>query len=197
MRLAVAREEEVVHLRAAIAALVADARSTPHVAARSQPRWKHLSLPGALRQRQRSPDRPRQRDRRRRHSILFAAWHVLTTGEPDRDAHANELAQPDPARATRRLVTQLERLSHTVTQQQAAAYDSSEPPLRASERLAGAVRWCGAGGLPLEPARRAGVRSPRGRLPRGEPGARRPHRRARRIARAHRPYARTPQPTIA
>jgi transposase len=56
-----------------------------------------------------------------KHSIISAAWHMLTTGELYREAGGNYFAQRDPARATRRLVAQLERLGHTVTLQQAAA----------------------------------------------------------------------------
>jgi transposase len=56
-----------------------------------------------------------------KHSILCACWHMLTTGELHREAGGNYFSQRDPARATRRLVAQLERLGHTVTLQNAAA----------------------------------------------------------------------------
>jgi transposase len=56
-----------------------------------------------------------------KHSILVAAWHILATGELYRDAGADYFTHRDPARATRRLVAQLERLGHTVTLQEAAA----------------------------------------------------------------------------
>jgi transposase len=56
-----------------------------------------------------------------KHSILVAVWHMLTHGELYRDAGADYFHQRDPARATRRLTAQLERLDHTVTLQEAAA----------------------------------------------------------------------------
>jgi transposase len=55
-----------------------------------------------------------------KHSILCACWHMLTTGELYREAGGQYFAQRDPARATKRLVAQLERLGHTVTLQEAA-----------------------------------------------------------------------------
>jgi transposase len=54
------------------------------------------------------------------HSILVAAWHMLTTGETYRDPGGDYYVRRDPARATKRLVAQLERLGHTVTLQEAA-----------------------------------------------------------------------------
>jgi transposase len=56
-----------------------------------------------------------------KHSIISACWHMLTTGELYRDAGGNYFTQPDPQRATKRLVAQLERLGHTVTLQKATA----------------------------------------------------------------------------
>ena len=53
------------------------------------------------------------------HSILTAAWHMLQTGETYRDPGRDYYARRDPARLTRRLIAQLERLGHTVTLQQA------------------------------------------------------------------------------
>ena len=49
------------------------------------------------------------------HSILIAVWHILTTGEIYRDPGGDFFQRRDPARLTRRLVAQLERLGHTVT----------------------------------------------------------------------------------
>jgi transposase len=56
-----------------------------------------------------------------KHSILAAAWHMLSNGELYRDAGGDYFTRRDPARTTRRLIAQLERLGHTVTIQQAAA----------------------------------------------------------------------------
>lgn len=55
-----------------------------------------------------------------KHSILCACWHMLSTGELYREAGGEYFAQRDPARATKRLVAQLERLGHSVTLQEAA-----------------------------------------------------------------------------
>jgi transposase len=55
------------------------------------------------------------------HSILTAAWHMLQTGQVYTDPGGDYYARRDPARLTRRLVAQLERLGHTVTLQEAAA----------------------------------------------------------------------------
>lgn len=49
------------------------------------------------------------------HSILTAAWHVLTSGELYADPGGDYFVRRDPERATRRLVAQLERLGHNVT----------------------------------------------------------------------------------
>jgi transposase len=55
------------------------------------------------------------------HSLLFAFWHTLQTGETYLDPGGDYYTRRDPARTTRRLVAQLERLGHTVTLQQGAA----------------------------------------------------------------------------
>jgi transposase len=52
------------------------------------------------------------------HSILIAAWHMLSTGETYADPGGDYFARRDPERTTRRLIAQLERLGHTVTLQQ-------------------------------------------------------------------------------
>jgi transposase len=51
------------------------------------------------------------------HSILVAAWHMLSTGELYVDPGGDYFARRDPERTTKRLVAQLERLGHTVTLQ--------------------------------------------------------------------------------
>ena len=56
-----------------------------------------------------------------KHSIIVACWHMLTTGEIYNDLGGDYFQRRDPEKATRRLVTQLERLGHTVTLQEAAA----------------------------------------------------------------------------
>ena len=56
-----------------------------------------------------------------KHSIIVAVWHMLSTGEIYDDLGGDYFARRDPARQTRRLVTQLERLGHTVTLEAAAA----------------------------------------------------------------------------
>ena len=50
-----------------------------------------------------------------KHSMLCAVWHMLSTGELYNDLGGDYFMRRDPARQTRRLVTQLERLGHTVT----------------------------------------------------------------------------------
>jgi transposase len=55
-----------------------------------------------------------------KHSMLIAYWHMFTTGEVYRDLGGDYYQRRDPARATKRLVAQLERLGHTVTLQEAA-----------------------------------------------------------------------------
>src|SRR6516165_1123679 len=52
-------------------------------------------------------------------SILTAAWHMLATGEIYHDLCADYFARRDPERTTRRLIAQLEKLSHVVTLQPA------------------------------------------------------------------------------
>jgi len=55
-----------------------------------------------------------------KHSILVACWHMLTTGETYRELGGNYYHQRDPNRASRRLVTQLQRLGYHVTLETAA-----------------------------------------------------------------------------
>ncbi|MGH2873990.1 MAG: transposase, partial [Solirubrobacteraceae bacterium] len=54
-----------------------------------------------------------------KHSMLCAAWHMLSTGELYNDLGADYFARRDPERTTKRLVAQLERLGHTVNLEQA------------------------------------------------------------------------------
>jgi transposase len=54
-----------------------------------------------------------------KHSILCACWHMLSTGELYDDLGGDYFRKPDPQRTTKRLVTQLEALGHTVTLQEA------------------------------------------------------------------------------
>jgi transposase len=56
-----------------------------------------------------------------KHSIIVAAWHMLTTGELYNDLGPDYYRRRDPARTTKRLVAQLEALGHAVTLQEAAA----------------------------------------------------------------------------
>ncbi|MGC2373949.1 MAG: IS110 family transposase [Solirubrobacteraceae bacterium] len=56
-----------------------------------------------------------------KHSIICAAWHMLSTGELYADLGGDYYQRRDPARTTKRLVTQLEALGHTVTLQEAVA----------------------------------------------------------------------------
>jgi transposase len=56
-----------------------------------------------------------------KHSIIVAAWHILTTGEVYNDLGPGYYRRRDPERTTKRLLAQLERLGHTVTLQEAAA----------------------------------------------------------------------------
>jgi len=56
-----------------------------------------------------------------KHSIIYACWHMLTTGELYREAGGDYYTRRDPERATRRLIAQLERLGHHVTLEAAAA----------------------------------------------------------------------------
>jgi transposase len=55
-----------------------------------------------------------------KHSIICAAWHMLSTGELYADLGGDYYARRDPQRQTKRLVAQLQRLGHTVTLQEAA-----------------------------------------------------------------------------
>jgi transposase len=55
-----------------------------------------------------------------KHSIIVAAWHMLTTGEIYHDAGGDYFTRLDPDKQARRLVAQLERLGHIVTLQDAA-----------------------------------------------------------------------------
>jgi transposase len=56
-----------------------------------------------------------------KHSIIVAAWHMLSTGEIYREAAGDYYTRINPDKQTKRLVAQLERLGHTVTLQQQAA----------------------------------------------------------------------------
>ena len=56
-----------------------------------------------------------------KHSIITGCWHMLSTGELYREAGGDYFTRRDPARATRRLIAQLERLGHHVTLEAAAA----------------------------------------------------------------------------
>jgi transposase len=56
-----------------------------------------------------------------RHSIIVAAWHMLSSGELYREPGADYFTRLDPEKHVRRLVAQLERLGHTVTVERAAA----------------------------------------------------------------------------
>ncbi len=56
-----------------------------------------------------------------KHSIVCAAWHMLSTGELYRDLGGDYFQRRDPDKTTKRLITQLERLGHTVTLQEANA----------------------------------------------------------------------------
>jgi transposase len=51
------------------------------------------------------------------HSILTAAWHMLTNGELYNDPGGDYFSRQNPDRTTRRLVRQLEALGHDVTLQ--------------------------------------------------------------------------------
>jgi transposase len=56
-----------------------------------------------------------------KHSIICAVWHMLSTGELYNDLGGDYFRKRDPQRTTKRLITQLEALGHTVTLQQAVA----------------------------------------------------------------------------
>ena len=53
--------------------------------------------------------------------LTEAIWHMLQTGETYLDPGGDYYTRRDPARTTRRLVAQLERLGHTVTLTEGAA----------------------------------------------------------------------------
>jgi transposase len=55
-----------------------------------------------------------------KHSIITSCWHMLSTGELYREPGGDYFTRRDPERATRRLVSQLEQLGHTVTLEAAA-----------------------------------------------------------------------------
>jgi transposase len=55
------------------------------------------------------------------HSMLVAAWHMLTTGELYADLGGDYFVRRDPERTTKRLVAQLETLGHIVTLEPATA----------------------------------------------------------------------------
>jgi transposase len=55
-----------------------------------------------------------------KHTMIYAIWHMLSTGETYRDLGGDYYTRRDPERQTRRLVAQLERLGHRVTLQQEA-----------------------------------------------------------------------------
>ena len=98
-------------------------------------RWLAIALTEAAQANTRSRDsylsahyrrlKPRRGHRKAigavRHSIIVAAWHMLTTGEVYRDAGGDYYTRLDPDKQTRRLVAQLQRLGHIVTLQEAAA----------------------------------------------------------------------------
>jgi hypothetical protein len=60
------------------------------------------------------------------HSMLVATWHILTTGETNRDPRGDYFTRRDPERQTRRLVAHLEKLGHVVTLQPATSTAPSE-----------------------------------------------------------------------
>jgi transposase len=56
-----------------------------------------------------------------KHSILCTTWHMLSTGELYDDLGGDYFRKRDPERTTKRLITQLEALGHTVTLSEAVA----------------------------------------------------------------------------
>jgi transposase len=56
-----------------------------------------------------------------KHTLICAIWHMLSTGETYRDLGGDYFTNRDPARQTKRLVRQLERLGHHVTLTEGAA----------------------------------------------------------------------------
>lgn len=49
------------------------------------------------------------------HTMLTAAWHILTTGELYRDPGPDYFTQHSPAKAKARAISQLESLGYTVS----------------------------------------------------------------------------------
>ncbi|MCA1678347.1 MAG: IS110 family transposase [Actinobacteria bacterium] len=56
-----------------------------------------------------------------KHSIICACWHMLSTGELYRDLGGDYFRRRDPERQTKRLITQLEALGHSVALEKVAA----------------------------------------------------------------------------
>jgi transposase len=56
-----------------------------------------------------------------KHSIIYACWHMLSTGELYNDLSGDYFRKRDPERTAKRLITQLEALGHTATLQHAVA----------------------------------------------------------------------------
>jgi transposase len=56
-----------------------------------------------------------------KHSIIYATWHMLNTGEIYQDLGGDYFRKRDPERTTTRLVHQLETLGHRVTLEAVAA----------------------------------------------------------------------------
>jgi transposase len=56
-----------------------------------------------------------------KHTLICSIWHMLSTGETYRDLGPDYFTNRDPARQTKRLVKQLERLGHHVTLTEGAA----------------------------------------------------------------------------
>jgi len=59
--------------------------------------------------------------------MLVAYWHMFTNGETYRDLGGDYYQRRDPERLTRRLVTRLESLRHSVTLQTATAQTAVAP----------------------------------------------------------------------
>ena len=63
------------------------------------------------------------------HSILIAAYHILKDDVPYQELGGDYFARrADPARITKRLVAQLQRLGHTVTLQTSTAPEAAAGP---------------------------------------------------------------------
>ena len=63
------------------------------------------------------------------HSILIAAYHILKDDVPYQELGGDYFARrADPARITKRLVAQLQRLGHTVTLQTSTAPEAAAAP---------------------------------------------------------------------